>query len=202
MTLPDIASLIPKWKTYAAIAGIALAIATGLYFKGHSDGYNEADDQWKAAFAVATFKEVKRDTVYIPAKPESGHFASTPATADAAYQARVDRIVDTSAVAIGRYITVNDSLRQSNLQLKSRLQLAFAPRLIHLQTPAIGDLILRYFPADDSANVYQYTPAPRQVVTVYTEKLVLEPRSDLETAAYIALGTGVGILVAVIAHIK
>ena len=50
-----------------------------------------------------------------------------------------------------------------------------------IKTKEIGELVLEYFPLDNSGNVYRHTPPDTPLVKVTTERLVLEPRSALET---------------------
>ena len=194
MNLPPVVmNLLAKWQTYTIIAGVVAAVLGATYLKGHSDGVDQTDNKWKAAIADAKDKVVKVDTIFLPQKPSEGTF-SPQAIVDAAYQKKVTAVIDEARNLAVAYGTRADSLQAINTQLEARLELSLEPKMIHLATTELGDLILKYYPADSSANVYRYQPPPEKVVTVYQEKLVMEPRSDWETAAHYVIGVAVGIV--------
>ena len=188
MTIQDI---VDHWKEYALLGCAILAAFVGTYFKGHSDGFDEADNGWRAAIAEAKPVEVHRDTLWMPAKPDSSSFA-VQTILKAEYQKKVQALVNQAQVLSATYANKEDSLQAINANLTLHLQSALSPKLIHLSTPALGDLVLKYFPADSSANVYKHIPPPERVVTVYLEKSVIEPESTWTTIGRYTLGIAVG----------
>jgi hypothetical protein len=201
MNLPPTAlNIFAKWQLYATVVGIAIVYTGAVYLKGHSDGVDTTNDHWKAAIADAKPVEVHRDTTYQAQKPDSGTFTAQ-AILNAKYQKKVAQVIQQAQELVGTYANENDSLKAINANLTSQLQSALQPKLIHLQTAEIGDLILQYFPADSSANVYKHTPPPERVVTVYLEKPVLEPQSMWTTVGHVAIGVATGaVLGYIISH--
>ena len=189
----QILSIIGRWKLYAAIAAGVIILSGAIYLKGHSDGFSESDNKWKAAIGQAKDKVVRIDTVFITQRADTGTFIAKP-IADDSYKAKVKAVIEQTRQLASIYATAADSLEQINQQLAARLELALAPKLIHLNTPALGDLIIRYFPVDSTANVFQHQPPPLKTVTVYEEKVVLIPESTWVTVGHYALGAAVGIL--------
>lgn len=206
MTIPEeltkTIGTVPRWQLYSAIAGIVACILGGIYFKGHSDGYDSADTKWRDKLTNAKPVETHRDTTHISQPTETGAFQAKVDSISQQYQKKVAKAVSAAMELTQAYQSESDSLRARCDQLQHRLEASLAPKLIHLQSKTIGDLILQYFPADSSANVWKHTPPDREVVTVFMEKPVLEPRSDWEVVGYVAIGTGVGILTAILSHIK
>jgi hypothetical protein len=199
MELPQLTDL-PKLKSYAIGAGAFLLILGAVYLAGHRDGWNEADNKWKADISNADYQTVRIDTISVVQQPQGGTFSSSPLSDDGA-KTKVDEAVERIKTLVGVYATENDSLRQINRQLTTSLQLALEPKLIKLSTPELGDLILKYFPADSSANVYRHLPPPVKTVTVYQEKVVIQPQSTWMTVGHYAVGIAVGVVAGyVISH--
>jgi hypothetical protein len=186
--------IIKNWKTYALIGAAALAVLVGMYFKGHSDGYDEADNQWRANIAAAKPTEVARDTAWLPSKPDSGSFA-VQAFEKAQYKKKIQAAVDEARAVTIAYATKEDSLKAIVSQLESRLTAALSSKLIRLSTPTLGDLVLEYYPVDESANVFYHNPPPAKVVTVYLEKPVVAPESSWTTIGRYTLGIAIGAVI-------
>jgi hypothetical protein len=197
---PAVLNIFAKWQLYATVVGIAIVYTGAVYLKGHSDGVDTTNDHWKAAIADAKPIEVKRDTSYHTQKPDSGTFTAQ-AILNAKYLKKVEQVVQQAQKLVGIYVNENDSLKAINANLISQLRIALAPKLIRINTKEVGDLVLQYFPADSSANIYKHIPPPERVVTVYLEKPVLEPQSTWTTIGHVAIGVATGaVLGFIVAH--
>lgn len=191
MNLPTLlVDAIAKWKFVVAVLGVLLLYSGVIYYAG----YNKADNKWRAAISASTTVEVRRDTVFVAQDANSGTF-SAQALVDAKARKKIAEVVRQANELVGVYATENDSLRAINANLTLQLETALEPKLIHLSTVELGDLILKYYPADSTANVYQYQPPPVKTVTIYQERLVLEPQSIWTTMGHVAIGVATGVVV-------
>ncbi len=177
MTIPDLATLVPRWKFYLAIAGAILIALTGIYIYADNRGYNRADSKWQQAVANSKPVEVKRDTItiYVPSKPTSGTSHAVPVEMTPKYLAAVD------------------SIKKLNVTVEELLE----PQSATFENETLGKLDVNYFPAWKQFE-YAHNPPPAKIerVTVWMEKPVLVPRSDYETVGYVAIGGGLGVAAA------
>jgi len=181
--------------------GIAAIVCVGAFcfVRGCSYGEGQMDTKWRAEIAAARPVERHRDTVFVPRKPYTGTFQPKTITV-VEHNKKIAEVTAQAMELTQAYANKVDSCRAINKQVTAAYIQALQPRLIELETPELGKLILRYFPADSTANIYEHHPPPIKEVIIYRDKLVLEPRSDWETVGYVVLGTTIGGLIMYLAR--
>lgn len=175
-------------------------LGAGIFIKGCNYGENRKDAEYKTAISEGKLVERSRDTTSTPQAPVEGHFG-TQTLKDPTYDAKVRQAVQAAyqrgkLEASQQHLSDLDSANAVISILGDELDKAYQPKLGHIKTPSIGELWFTFYPVDSTANVFRHEPPPLKTIYVTNDKLVLVPRSNLETAGYVVAGAGFGIAAA------
>lgn len=173
-----------SFKTYTYLCAGLIVLIAGIYalgyFKGHSNGYDEANADWRTQLANAS---LDTSGATVPIEPPKPNVKYIP----------VVRIVkDTSAL---------DSLRKLNMNQAELIEYLSAPQSFTVRDSIdkdLGDGLRFLLLGSHDITVYATTPAkietkwdslkvPIREIT----KVVIEPRSTWETVGIVA-GSAIG----------